>query len=111
MFFLDFLSASCLRGSQFILDHSGQHPVTVLILSRMFLFLAIQMVGVIAMASSQDMFTLTVGTESSRVPMKLNRNTVTLKRQKVRNPVERETNFWKIVLLKLFQNEFVTNHM
>ena len=60
----------------------------------MFLFLTIQMVGVKAMAASQDMFALWEGpAESSRVPMKLTRNTVTLKRQKVRNPVERETNF------------------
>ena len=86
--------------------------MTVLIFSLMFLFLAIQMVGVIAMASSQDMFMLTVGTESSRVPMKLSRNTVTLKRQKVRNPVERETNFCNTFFKKLFFNEFVlTNHM
>ena len=59
----------------------------------MFLFLAIQMVGVAAMATSQDMLMLTVGTVSSRVPMKLNRNTLILKRQKVRNPVESETSF------------------
>ena len=59
----------------------------------MFLFLTIQIVGVTAMAASQDMFALWEGTESSRVPIKLNRNTVMLKRQKVRNPVERETNF------------------
>ena len=60
----------------------------------MFLFLAIQMVGVTAMATCQAKFALSAGTESSRVPMKLNMNTVTLKRQKVRNPVERDTNFW-----------------
>ena len=59
----------------------------------MFLFLAIQRVGVTAMATSQDMLMLTVGTVSSRVPMKLNRNTLILKRQKVRNPVESETSF------------------
>ena len=59
----------------------------------MFLFLTIQMVGVTAMAASQDMFALWEGTESSKVPIKLNRNTVTLKKQKVRNPVERETSF------------------
>ena len=59
----------------------------------MFLFLAIQRVGVTAMATSQDMLMVTVGTVSSRVPMKLNRNTLILKRQKVRNPVESETSF------------------
>ena len=59
----------------------------------MFLFLAIQRVGVTAMATSQDMLMLTVGTVSSRVPMKLSRNTLILKRQKVRNPVESETSF------------------
>ena len=46
------------------------------------------------MATCQAKFALSAGTESSRVPMKLNINTVTLKRQKVRNPVERDTNFW-----------------
>ena len=67
----------------------------------MFLFLAIQMVGVIAMAAIKDICMLTVGAESIRVPMKLNRNTVKLKRQKVRNPVERETNFWNSFALKI----------
>ena len=65
------------------------------------------------MAASQDMLALWEGTESSRVPIKLNKNTVTLKRQKVRNPVERETNFCNTFSFKkLFYNEFVlTNHM
>ena len=64
----------------------------------MFLFLAIQMVGVTAMATCQEKFALPSGPVSSRVPMKLNMNTVTLKRQKVMNPVERDTNFWNIFL-------------
>ena len=66
----------------------------------MLLFLTIQMVGVTAnarsqemLATSQEMFPFFSGTESSRVPMKLSRNTAELKRQNVRNPVVRDTNF------------------
>ena len=61
----------------------------------MLLFLTIQMVGVAAMATSQVMFALFPMADSSRVPMKLNRNTAELKRQNVRNPVVRDTNFCK----------------
>ena len=68
----------------------------------MLLFLTIQMVGVTAKARSQEMFATCQemfpffsGTESSRVPMKLSRNTAELKRQNVRNPVVRDTNFCK----------------
>ena len=90
--FSSYLAYSCPAGEQ--------HPATVFIFSFMFLFLAIQMVGVTAMATCQEKFGPTAGTESSRVPMKLNMNTVTLKRQNVRNPVERDTNFWNFVLFK-----------
>ena len=61
----------------------------------MLLFLRIQMVGVAAMATSQEMFAFFSMAESSRVPMKLKRNTAELKRQNVRNPVVRDTNFCK----------------
>ena len=61
----------------------------------MLLFLRIQMVGVAAMATSQEMFALFSMAESNMVPMKLNRNTAELKRQNVRNPVLRDTNFCK----------------
>ena len=72
-----------------------KHPAMDFIFSIMFLFLTIQMVGMTAAAASQEMFEEGPGV-SSRVPMKLNRNKVALKRQRVRNPVERETNFWNI---------------
>ena len=72
----------------------------------MLLFLTIQMVGVAAIATSQEMlatcqvmFPFFSGTEFSRVPMKLNRNTAELKRQNVRNPVVRDTNFWNYYFL------------
>ena len=60
----------------------------------MLLFLTIQIVGVAAMATSQEMFAFFSMTRSSRVPMKLRMNTAELKRQNVRNPVVRDTNFW-----------------
>ena len=65
----------------------------------MLLFLTIQIVGVAAMATSQEMFALFSMMRSSRVPMKLSRNTAELKRQNVRNPVVRDTNFCKYYFL------------
>ena len=57
-----------------------------------FLFLVIQMVGVTAMASCQAMVGVSRLNSSSKVPMKLIRNTIMLKTQNPINPVVRETN-------------------
>ena len=59
----------------------------------MFLFLVIQMVGVAAMASCQARLgPMVMLKSSSKVPRKLIRNTIMLKRQNPINPVETETN-------------------
>ena len=57
-----------------------------------FLFLVIQMVGVTAMASCQAMLGFMMSKSSSKVVMKLIRNTIMLKTQNPINPVVRETN-------------------
>ena len=52
------------------------------------------------MATSQEMFAFFSMMRSRRVPMKLSRNTAELKRQNVRNPVVRDTNFCNFFFLK-----------
>ena len=62
----------------------------------MLLFLAIQMVGIAAMETSQERSPCWTQQESTSKPRRLRRNTVTLKKQKVKNPVFSEISFCKI---------------
>ena len=57
-----------------------------------FLFLVIQMMGVTTMASCQEMIGMFKSKSSSKVLMKLIRNTIMLKTQNAIKPVVRETN-------------------
>ena len=67
-----------------------------------FLFLDIQKLEVTAMARCQEMIGMFKSKSSSKVPMKLIRNTIMLKTQNPIKPVLRETNSFEKVWDSVF---------
>ena len=78
-----------------IFQVSNQIPIISFAFCFIFLFLRIHIVGVTAMATSQERLGPVRLKISNIFPKKLIRNTIRLKKQKVMNPVVRETDSYK----------------